>query len=94
MTILKCPKCRSSRIRRGYKRAPLPLRLFGIHYLLCDHCNLLFTGFVLPGTLKSHRKKHRHHKESQNNTKVSAPTVSARKELNLSTADQFERKML
>jgi hypothetical protein len=27
------------------------MRLVGIYHLLCDHCNLLFTGFVVPGTL-------------------------------------------
>ena len=58
MIGLKCPKCGSSQIRRGYKRSPLVLRVVGIHHLLCDHCNLLFTGFVLPGTLRR-RKKHR-----------------------------------
>lgn len=58
----KCPKCGSSRIRRGYKRTPLLMRMFGIYHLLCDHCNLLFTGFVVPGTLHR-RKKHRRHKK-------------------------------
>ena len=31
------------------------MRLVGIYHLLCDHCNLLFTGFVVPGTL--HRQE-------------------------------------
>ena len=47
----KCPKCRSSRIRKGYKPTPLLFRLVGIHHLLCNHCNLLFTGFAIPGTV-------------------------------------------
>lgn len=57
MISQKCPKCRSSRIRKGYKPTPLILRLVGIHYLLCNHCNLLFTGFAVPGTINrpSHR---------------------------------------
>lgn len=58
----KCPKCGSSRVRRGYKRTPLLMRMFGIYHLLCDHCNLLFRGFVVPGTLHR-RKKHRRHKK-------------------------------
>jgi hypothetical protein len=33
------------------------LRLVGIHYLLCNHCNLLFTGFAVPGTVNRPRKK-------------------------------------
>jgi len=43
---------------------PFVLRLVGIHHLLCDHCNLLFTGFVMPGTLRR-RKKHRRHKHTE-----------------------------
>jgi hypothetical protein len=58
----KCPQCGSTRIRKGYKRTPLPMRLVGIYHLLCDHCNLLFTGFVVPGTLQR-RRKHRRHKK-------------------------------
>jgi hypothetical protein len=62
----KCPKCGSNRIRRGYKRTPLLMRMIGVYHLLCDHCNLLFTGFVLPGTLKSRRKKNQRHPEAPN----------------------------
>lgn len=51
MISQRCPKCRSSRIRKGYKPTPLILRVVGIHHLLCNHCNLLFTGFVVPGTM-------------------------------------------
>jgi hypothetical protein len=51
MISQRCPKCRSSRIRKGYKPTPFLFRLVGIHYLLCNHCNLLFTGFAVPGTV-------------------------------------------
>jgi hypothetical protein len=57
MISQKCPKCRSSRIRKGYKPTPLLFRLVGIHYLLCNHCNLLFTGFAVPGTVGRPGKK-------------------------------------
>jgi hypothetical protein len=57
MISQKCPKCRSSRIRKGYKPTPLLFRLVGIHYLLCNHCNLLFTGFAVPGTVGKSGKK-------------------------------------
>jgi hypothetical protein len=56
MISQRCPKCRSSRIRRGYKPTPLLLRMVGIYNLLCNHCNLLFTGFAVPGTVPKHRK--------------------------------------
>jgi hypothetical protein len=58
MISQRCPKCRSSRIRRGYKPTPLLLRMVGIHYLLCNHCNLLFTGFAVPGTLGKSGRRH------------------------------------
>ncbi len=60
MISQRCPKCGSRRIRRGYKPTPLLLRMFGIYDLLCNHCNLLFRGFAVPGTVSkpgSHRKK-------------------------------------
>ena len=57
MISQKCPKCRSSRIRKGYKPTPLLFRLVGIHYLLCNHCNLLFTGFAVPGTVGRPNKR-------------------------------------
>jgi len=64
MFTQKCPKCGSSRIRKGYKKTPLPMRLVGIYHLLCDHCNLLFTGFALPGSFRR-RRKHRHRKVTE-----------------------------
>ena len=53
----RCPKCKSSRIRRGYKPTPLILRMFGFYNLLCDDCNLLFKGFAVPGTVPRHAPK-------------------------------------
>lgn len=53
----RCPKCNSTRIRRGYKPTPLLMRIFGIYNLLCDHCNLLFRGFAIPGTVPKHSGK-------------------------------------
>ena len=62
MIAQRCPKCHSSRVRRGYEDTPLLLRLIGIYSLLCDNCNLLFKGFALPGTVPprgTHRRKRR-----------------------------------
>ena len=64
MISQRCPKCRSSRIRKGYKPTPLVFRLVGIHHLLCNHCNLLFTGFAVPWTLGSPNKKARNRKRT------------------------------
>jgi hypothetical protein len=33
--------------------------MFGVYNLLCDHCNLLFTGFAVPGTVPKHSKRKR-----------------------------------
>jgi hypothetical protein len=60
----RCPKCGSSRVRRGYKDTPLVLRLIGIYSLLCDNCNLLFKGFALPGTVPA-RSRHRRKRSRQ-----------------------------
>ena len=62
MILSRCPKCRSSRIRRGYRDTPLLLRAIGIYSLLCDNCNLLFKGLAVPGTVPprgSSRKRRR-----------------------------------
>jgi hypothetical protein len=62
LILSRCPKCRSTRIRRGYRDTPLPFRAIGIYSLLCDNCNLLFKGFAVPGTVPergSRRKKRR-----------------------------------
>lgn len=67
MISQKCPKCRSSRIRKGYKPTPLLFRLVGIHYLLCNHCNLLFTGFAVPGTVGRSGRKNPARGESDGN---------------------------
>lgn len=55
-----CPKCGSSRIRRGYAPVPFIMSILSFRELLCDGCNLRFRGFVIPGTLPRsgrHKKK-------------------------------------
>lgn len=54
MIAQRCPKCRSTRLRRGYTDTPLLLRMIGVYSLLCDNCNLLFKGFAVPGTVPAH----------------------------------------
>lgn len=67
MISQKCPKCHSSRIRKGYKPTPWIFRLVGIHYLLCNHCNLLFTGFAVPGSVGKSGRKGRKQRQSGGN---------------------------
>jgi hypothetical protein len=45
--MIVCPVCQSSKIRNGYRKAPLPLRLFFIRAFLCESCNLEFHAFAL-----------------------------------------------
>jgi hypothetical protein len=42
---MRCPRCKSLRVQRGYNNAPLPLRMLGLHELLCNRCGLEFKGF-------------------------------------------------
>ena len=68
MISQRCPKCKSTRIRRGYRPTPWFMRMFGIYNLLCNHCNLLFRGFAVPGTVPipgSRRKKEEKPEEEQ-----------------------------
>lgn len=60
MISQRCPKCHSSRLRRGYTDTHVLLRMIGVYSLLCDNCNLLFKGFAVPGTVPergSHRRR-------------------------------------
>ena len=40
-----CPRCKSSRIQRGYSDSLRVLRIAGLHELLCNNCGLEFKGF-------------------------------------------------
>jgi hypothetical protein len=42
MGNMQCPRCKSSRIQRGYNAVAAPLRLIGLQELLCNNCNLEF----------------------------------------------------
>ena len=44
---MRCPKCHSPRVQRGYHDAPLPVRMLGLHELICNRCGHEFKGFDL-----------------------------------------------
>ena len=52
---MQCPRCNSSRIQRGYKAVAVPLRLVGVHELLCNNCNLEFKSLDPFGKFKRSR---------------------------------------
>ena len=55
--MTRCPACRSTKVYKGYRLAPLPLRMVRIHEYLCEGCNLQFRAFsLLPP--KTRRRKH------------------------------------
>ena len=49
---MRCPRCKSTRIQRGYGDAPLPLRMVGLHELLCNQCGLEFKALDPFGTFE------------------------------------------
>jgi hypothetical protein len=40
-----CPRCKSSRIQRGYDDSAIVFQIAGLHELLCNNCGLEFKGF-------------------------------------------------
>ena len=55
--VTKCPVCKSSRIRRGYRSTPFWSKVIFLFNLLCDNCNWEFAGFALPWTIPSKTTK-------------------------------------
>src|SRR6266446_1692679 len=45
VSAMWCPRCKSSRIQRGYSDTLVVLRIAGLHQLLCNNCGLDFKGF-------------------------------------------------
>lgn len=62
-----CPKCDSTRIRRGYTDPSIFLRLIGIYNFLCDHCNLEYRAWAVPGTV---RRRGQHTKRGSRHSKL------------------------
>ena len=73
MILRRCPKCQSSRVRRGYKDTPLLLRAIGIYSLLCENCNFLFTGLAVPGTVPARGARRRKQRAREEAGKGGAP---------------------
>ena len=49
---MRCPRCKSTKIQRGYNDAPIHLRFVGLHELLCNKCGLEFKGLDPFGSLE------------------------------------------
>lgn len=59
-----CPRCKSSRVQRGYNNSALVFQMAGLHELLCNNCGLEFKGF---DPLRRLERKPARHRESNNN---------------------------
>lgn len=87
MATQKCPKCKSDRVRLGYRPTSAFLKLIFRYHLLCDACNWEFTGFAIPGTVaKKTKKKRTTENDNQNNTNLTGNTLK----LIENTNDSFE----
>jgi hypothetical protein len=71
MISQKCPKCLSTRVRRGYRPTPLWSKILFRYNLLCDNCNWEFKGFAVPGTVSAKpTKKPKKKAASQTNSNL------------------------
>ena len=57
MATQHCPRCKSSRVRHGYRSTPFFRKLIFRFNLLCNDCNWEFVGFAIPGTIPSKTKR-------------------------------------
>lgn len=69
--MAKCPACRSTRVYKGYRPAPLLYRLVRIHSFLCENCNLQFQGFSLLSPRSRTRKGKK--RSAQENARIIEP---------------------
>lgn len=60
-----CPRCKSTRVQRGYKDSSFVLQMAGLHELLCNNCGLEFKGF--DPLRKIQRKPTSHREPNKNN---------------------------
>jgi ribosomal protein L37E len=74
--MAKCPACRSTRVYKGYRPAPLLLRLLLIHDFLCENCNLQFRGFSLIPP-RSRRRKGKKSSDSASHSSSSVEPAAA-----------------
>src|SRR6266576_4402151 len=53
-----CPRCKSTRLQRGYNDSSIVFQMAGLHELLCNNCGLEFRGFDPLRRLKRVPAKH------------------------------------
>lgn len=65
---LKCPICKSHRIRKGYRPTSFWSMIIMRFNLLCDSCNWEFAAFALPWTIPTKPSRKSKFKKSRSNT--------------------------
>ena len=100
MISQKCPRCNSSRIRRGYRPTPIWSKLMFRYNLLCDGCNWEFTGFAVPGTVtnkpnRKTKKRKKTEEEIENDFEDDSAVVNviASKSANQGNAENIAKPM-
>ncbi|MGI9034763.1 MAG: hypothetical protein ACR2GD_01875 [Pyrinomonadaceae bacterium] len=64
----KCPVCKSSRIRRGYRPTPVWSKIILRFNLLCENCNWEFRDFALAWKLPAKSIRHSKKRYGEKNT--------------------------
>ena len=93
MATQNCPRCDSSRVRRGYRPTSLFKKLTFRYNLLCDSCNWEFVGFAIPGTVTSKTKKKRQENSSEFEERVESAIEREAENLPVSE-DKEQRKRI
>ncbi len=77
MSTQACPRCKSNRIRQGYRATPILRKLIFRYNLLCNDCNWEFIGYAIPGTVSSKVKRRpRSNRQSEEHGRSDAPFQS------------------
>lgn len=84
MISQNCPRCNSTRIRRGYRPTPFWSKIMFRYNLLCNACNWEFKGFAVPGTVTV--KPVRKHKKQTKSEEIQNIDAGAESETNTEQA--------
>lgn len=98
MISQRCPKCASSRVRRGYRPTPIWSKILFRYNLLCDACNWEFKGFAVPGTVsyksgKSQKTRKEGNKSSNNIIKFRETEKNSQLEMPVANNSSYPKKV-
>lgn len=88
MISQKCPRCHSSRVRRGYRPTRFWSKIIFRYNLLCNACNWEFRGFAVPGTVSA--KPARKHKKQVKTDEIENSEAVIKEKVNADEANVAE----